>query len=32
MSNEMTEVQKLRVMHYTEIAELIKSFHEKYGD
>jgi len=32
MSNEMTEEQKFRVMHYGEIARLIKSFHEKFGD
>jgi len=28
MSNEMTEEQKFRVMHYTEIARLIKCFHD----
>ena len=32
MSNEMTEEQKFRVMHYTEIARLIKCFHEIFGD
>ena len=32
MSNGMTEAQKFRVMHYKEIAELIKCFYEKFGD
>ena len=32
MSNELTEAQKFRVMHYTEMAELIRSFYEKFGE
>jgi predicted ArsR family transcriptional regulator len=32
MSNDLTEAQKFRVMHYTGIAELIRGLHEKFGD
>jgi predicted ArsR family transcriptional regulator len=32
MSNEMTEAQKFRVMHFTGMAELIRGLHEKFGD
>jgi len=32
MSNELTEAQKYRVMHFTEMAELIRGLHEKFGD
>jgi predicted ArsR family transcriptional regulator len=32
MSNELTEAQNFRVMHYTGMAELIRGLHEKFGD
>jgi predicted ArsR family transcriptional regulator len=32
MANELTEVQKLRVSHYTEMAKLVRAFKEKYGE
>jgi len=32
MSNELTEAQKYRVMHFTEMAELIRGLHKKFGD
>jgi predicted ArsR family transcriptional regulator len=32
MSNELTEVQKMRVSHFTEMAELIIALKERFGD
>ena len=32
MSNELNEVQKLRVSHYTEMAKMIRALKERFGD
>jgi predicted ArsR family transcriptional regulator len=32
MSNELTEAEQFRVMHYGGIAELIRAFHAQFGD
>ena len=32
MSNELTEVQKLRISHYTEMAKIIRALKERFGD
>ena len=32
MSNELTEVQKLRISYYTEMAKMIRALKERFGD